>query len=46
MADELLAQRLGSYHNVYFIVSLAKWIREAIIEGSFEQMKREWLSSS
>lgn len=42
-ADELLAQRLGSYHNVYFIVNLVKRIREAILEGSFEQMKKEWL---
>lgn len=42
-ADELLAQRLGSYHNVYFIVNLVKRIREAILEGSFEQMTKEWL---
>ncbi|MBI2442758.1 MAG: tRNA guanosine(34) transglycosylase Tgt [Candidatus Levybacteria bacterium] len=43
VADELLAQRLGSYHNVYFIVNLVKRIREAILDGSFEQMKGEWL---
>lgn len=42
-ADELLAQRLGSYHNVYFIVNLVKRIREAILDGSFEQMKKYWL---
>lgn len=43
IADELLAQRLGSYHNVYFIVNLVKHIRESILEGSFEQMKNYWL---
>lgn len=43
MADELLAQRLGSIHNVYFIVNLVKRIREAILDGSFEQLKAEWL---
>ena len=42
-ADELLAQRLGSYHNVYFIVNLVKRIRESILEGSFQQMKEQWL---
>ena len=42
-ADELLAQRLGSYHNVYFIVNLVKRIREAILDGSFEEMKNQWL---
>lgn len=43
VADELLGQRLGSYHNVYFIVSLVKKIREAILEGSFAEMKEEWI---
>lgn len=44
VADEILAQRLGSYHNVYFIVNLVKRIREAILEGNFETMKKIWLS--
>lgn len=43
MADELLAQRLGSYHNVYFIVNLVKKIRESILDGSFEHLKHHWL---
>ncbi|HLD01666.1 MAG TPA: tRNA guanosine(34) transglycosylase Tgt [Patescibacteria group bacterium] len=43
MGDELLAQRLGSYHNVYFIVNLVKKIREAILEGRFQEMKKVWL---
>lgn len=42
-ADELLGQRLGSYHNVYFIVNLVRKIRGSILEGRFEEMKREWL---
>jgi queuine tRNA-ribosyltransferase/7-cyano-7-deazaguanine tRNA-ribosyltransferase len=44
VADELLAQRLGSYHNVYFIVNLVKRIREAILDGSFGDMKNQWLA--
>jgi queuine tRNA-ribosyltransferase/7-cyano-7-deazaguanine tRNA-ribosyltransferase len=43
VADEILAQRLGSYHNVYFIVNLMKQIRESILEGSFEQLRSEWI---
>lgn len=43
MANELLAQRLGSYHNVYFIVNLVKRMREAILEGRFSKMKEKWL---
>jgi tRNA-guanine transglycosylase len=42
-ADELLAQRLGSYHNMFFIVNLMKKIREAILEERFIQLKNEWL---
>jgi queuine tRNA-ribosyltransferase len=44
MANELLAQRLGSYHNVYFITNLVKKIRESIENGNFEQLKNEWVS--
>jgi len=43
VADELLGQRLGSIHNVYFIVNLVKRIRENILEGSFEHLKAVWL---
>jgi len=42
-ADELLAQRLGSIHNVYFIVNLVKRIRESILDRSFDLFKNEWL---
>lgn len=43
VADELLGQRLGSYHNVYFIVNLVKRIREAILDERFEEMKDKWI---
>lgn len=43
VADELLAQRLGSYHNVYFIVNLTKRIRESILDESFQQLYTTWL---
>jgi len=42
--QELLAYRLGSYHNLYFINNLVAKIREAILRGRFEEMKREWLN--
>jgi len=43
-SQELLGQRLCSYHNVYFIVNVVNQMREAILEGRFLQMKEEWLS--
>jgi queuine tRNA-ribosyltransferase len=43
MADEILAQRLGSYHNVYFIVNMVKMIRQAILDGKFSELKEEWM---
>jgi tRNA-guanine family transglycosylase len=44
MAKELLAFRLATYHNIYFIVNLVKKIREAIINDEFAKMKNDWLS--
>jgi queuine/archaeosine tRNA-ribosyltransferase len=41
--QELLAYRLASYHNLYFINNLFSKIRTAILEGRFEKLKREWL---
>ncbi len=43
-ANELLAYRLASYHNVYFLVNLTKQIRQAILEDRFENLKEKWLS--
>lgn len=45
-ADELLGQRLGSIHNIFFIVNLVNQIREAIMEGRFIEMKNSWLQLS
>ncbi len=42
-ADEILGQRLCSYHNVYFITNVVNQMREAILEGRFAEMKQEWL---
>jgi queuine tRNA-ribosyltransferase/7-cyano-7-deazaguanine tRNA-ribosyltransferase len=42
-ANELLAYRLASYHNVYFLINLTKKIRDSIINENFSQMKEEWL---
>ncbi|MBI4096339.1 MAG: tRNA guanosine(34) transglycosylase Tgt [Candidatus Levybacteria bacterium] len=43
-AQELLAYRLASYHNMFFINNLVKKIREAILEGRFGEMKKEWFN--
>lgn len=42
-ANELLAYRLASYHNMFFINNLVKEIRESLLEDRFVQMKKEWL---
>ena len=42
-SDELLGKRLGTLHNVHFIINLAKQIREAILEDRFTTLKKEWL---
>jgi queuine tRNA-ribosyltransferase len=41
--NELLAFQLTTYHNLYYITSLMTQIRDAIGEGSFEHLKKEWL---
>ncbi len=40
---ELLAYTLASYHNVYFTVNLTNKIREAIMEGRFQELKKAWI---
>lgn len=42
-ANELLAFQLTTYHNLYFVMSLMKQIRETIGEGSFHLLKTKWL---
>lgn len=40
---ELLSYRLATIHNLYFVISITKDIRQAIEEGSFLELKRKWL---
>jgi queuine tRNA-ribosyltransferase/7-cyano-7-deazaguanine tRNA-ribosyltransferase len=42
-AKELLAYRLATYHNIYFIIHLAKKIRGALLEDNFTALKEEWI---
>lgn len=42
-SGELLGLRLLSYHNVYFMIKLFKYIRQSIIDGNFMQAKKEFL---
>jgi len=41
--QELLAYRLASYHNMFFINKLVKNIKKSILEEKFQKMKQEWL---
>ena len=40
---ELLAYRLATYHNLYFLERLLKQIRQAIEEESLLQLRKKWL---
>jgi len=40
--EELLGYNLLSYHNVYFMLQLMKEIRQAINEGYYQKLKKEW----
>lgn len=44
-AREFLAYTLASIHNLYFIVHLVKEAREAIINGTFDQFKKDFLAN-
>mgnify|MGYP001568313093 CR=1 FL=1 len=41
--EELLAYRLASYHNVHFLIHLTYRIRNAILEGKFEELRQNWI---
>ena len=43
-AKEMLGGVLGSIHNSYFIVNLVKKMRETIIDGTFIEFKKEFLT--
>ncbi len=42
-ADEILGQRLTTYHNLYFLVHLMKNSRKAILEGRFKEFKEDFI---
>jgi queuine tRNA-ribosyltransferase len=42
---ELLAYRLATIHNLHFIVSLTRRVREAIVEGTFVALRQSFLNS-
>jgi len=42
-AQELLSYRLLTYHNLSFMINLQNKIRKALKNGTFLQLKREWL---
>ena len=42
-ADEVLGQRLATYHNLWFLLNLMREAREAIIQGRFKEFKEEFI---
>jgi queuine tRNA-ribosyltransferase/7-cyano-7-deazaguanine tRNA-ribosyltransferase len=45
-AEELLAYRLASYHNLFFVHSVMREIREAIKNGTLRELKRKFLMTN
>jgi queuine tRNA-ribosyltransferase len=45
-AGEVLGIRLTTIHNLYFVLDLARRIREAIREGQFSRLRQEFASLS
>ncbi len=43
IAEELLYHNLATHHNVYFILTLMKKIREAIKNNNLSKLKKQWL---
>jgi queuine tRNA-ribosyltransferase len=43
-AHEMLGGTLGSIHNLYFIINLVKRMRQAILDGQFQEFKQDFLS--
>ncbi len=44
LSDEILAHRLLTFHNLYFLFALTREIRESIIESKFQVFKKDFLS--
>ncbi|MEK7461590.1 MAG: tRNA guanosine(34) transglycosylase Tgt [Patescibacteria group bacterium] len=43
-AHEMLGGTLGSMHNLHFIINLVRRMREGILDGTFFEFKKEFLS--
>ena len=43
-AHEMLGGTLGSMHNLYFIINLVKRMRESILNDTFTEFKKDFLS--
>ena len=43
-SHEMLAGTLASVHNLHFIISLVEKMRTAIFDGTFEQLKTEFIA--
>ncbi len=44
-AKEILSNTLATIHNLYFIISLVKNIRDSILNDNFDQYKKDFLST-
>jgi len=44
MADEITGLYLTTLHNLHFVLNLMRRIRQSILEGTFMEFKREFLS--
>lgn len=42
-AHEILGGTLGSMHNLYFIINLVKKMRQSILDGNFQEFKKDFL---
>ena len=42
-AQELLGYRLMTYHNIHFMIHTTQLIRDALRNGTFDQLKYSWL---
>ena len=43
--NEILGQRLATYHNLWFLLNLVKEAREAIKENRYKEFKEEFISN-
>lgn len=44
-ADEILAAMIASQHNEFFVVNLTDKIRQALLDGNYEQFKQQFFAN-